>query len=347
MNFEPVERASSSGIEEVVAVAVEVGADAAVEVGQGQAQHAAGREHPPQLQQRRQQVGVAQLRQGVDADRVVDAARLQRQPLEDVAADVDGRVVLDVGVDPARLRLGPAAPVEAADRWRPAHATASSSSGRTRSESKRLSASSRAAALWLLVGALDLRDRRRRLLEVGEASRPVAGLDLALEAGRLGDHRLPARQVTEAPVAEPAAARAHVHVFGNAHLCAGSSERRSGSRSSSPPARAEPAASRPRAGAPRRPRRPGRCRAPAPSRRRWRRAGSRTPASGGREGRSARPRTRSARRGRARWRRSCRRGHRRWPATASRTTGCGVRTHSTPQVGTELPSSPTRSPTVA
>ena len=56
-----------------------------VEVGQGEAEHAARLEHPPKLSQHRQEIGVRDLRQRMNADGVVDAAVLQRQPLADVA----------------------------------------------------------------------------------------------------------------------------------------------------------------------------------------------------------------------------------------------------------------------
>ena len=98
---------------EVGAVTTAVGVDGAVEVGEGQAQRALRLQNPQELGQGRDQLRVGQLRQRVDADRVVDRVRVERQAAADVGDEVGPRLRLDVGVDPAGREMRPAAPVEA------------------------------------------------------------------------------------------------------------------------------------------------------------------------------------------------------------------------------------------
>src|SRR4029078_10288472 len=51
---------------------------------------------------------------GMDAGRVVDALRLERQPVPDVTRKVHARHVLDVGVDPPPAEVVAASPVQGA-----------------------------------------------------------------------------------------------------------------------------------------------------------------------------------------------------------------------------------------
>ena len=93
-------------------VIVQVGADRGVEVGERESEHAAMTEHSAQLFEDRHEVRIRDHRQGMDAHDVVKSVVVQREAAPDVATDVDARVVLQVGVDPTRLRMLTASPIE-------------------------------------------------------------------------------------------------------------------------------------------------------------------------------------------------------------------------------------------
>src|SRR6185436_5130157 len=88
---------------EVRAIAGEIRTNSLVDVGEREAENPTRLEHTPKLPEHRNEIVVADHRERVNAHDVVERITFDRQPVADVATDVDAGPFLDVGVDPAGL----------------------------------------------------------------------------------------------------------------------------------------------------------------------------------------------------------------------------------------------------